>query len=369
MMRIGIDFRSSTGQRAGIGTYFHHLVENLAKIDAEDRYILYIRTPRRNLVVPNDRFTVKAFNGPLIFWHMRVIFDVLFSKCDLFVTPSFIPATILPKDSCVLFIADATGHIFPQYHTLKVRILTRLHRMAARRAKKILTISQASKNDIVTHFHVAADKIAVTYLAASEDFKQILEQPRLDSVRRRYRLPERYILFVGSIEPRKNLVGLINAFAKVRTKIDRKLVIAGGGGWLNSDIYETIKDLNLTDSVVFTGYVPQDDLAAIYNLADVFVFPSFYEGFGIPPLEAMSCGVPVIVSHAASLPEVVGDAALTVDPYDTGALAEAIYRIIHDRTLRDELIRKGFSRVKQFSWRLTAEETLGAFSKADRKVG
>jgi glycosyltransferase involved in cell wall biosynthesis len=367
-MLIGVDFRSAAGPRAGIGTYIFHLVKNLSKVDTLNSYVLYCRTPCLDLVDQDGRFRIKTFKGPLFFWHIRVLFDILCGKIDLYFTSSFILSSVLRKGSCILFIPDATGYMFPEYHTLKVGILTKLYRIAVRKAKRVLTISQASRRDIIDHFHISSDKIIVTYLAASPDFKEIHDKSFLDSVRVRHGLPDKYILFVGSIEPRKNLVGLINAFDKIRAKIDHKLVIVGGSGWRNSDVYETIENTHLGKSILFTGYVTHDDLVAIYNLAEAFVFPSFYEGFGIPPLEAMACGVPVITSSAASLPEVVSDAAIQVDPYDTGALADAIYRIIHDRALRDELIRKGFSRVKQFSWHLTAEETLRALSQASREI-
>jgi glycosyltransferase involved in cell wall biosynthesis len=287
-----------------------------------------------------------------------VFLDILFRKIDLYLTPSCIIPALLPPKRCILILCDITGILFLEYHTLKVRLLTKLTKIAISKAKLTLTISENSKNDIVSHFNVADHLVRVTYLAAAENFKVIDNSAYLNDFRIRHSLPDNYILFVGSIEPRKNLVGLIIAFDKIKTKIKHKLVIVGGKGWLNSEIYTLIKKKCIENRVIFTGYVSTEELVAFYNLADLFVYPSFYEGFGIPPLEAMACGTPVITSDTSSLPEVVGEAALKVAPKDTDALASSICRVLNDETLQNKMIQNGLSRAKEFSWHHTAAKTL-----------
>jgi glycosyltransferase involved in cell wall biosynthesis len=182
------------------------------------------------------------------------------------------------------------------------------------------------------------------------------------AVRSRYRLPEGYVLFVGSVERRKNLRGLLQAYARLlETDVACPLVIVGTRRRGAGEIGRTLQELHLEESVIFTGYVPDADLPAIYTGADLFVFPSLYEGFGLPPLEAMACGTPVVCSNAASLPEVVGDAAIMVDPYDVEGLAEAMLRVLTDADLREHLRRKGLERARQFTWERTARETVAVY--------
>lgn len=369
-MLIGIDIRSAIGQRAGIGNYARHLVENLSRLDNSNRYILYANASCEKAVFINGRnknFEVKVFKCPLVVWHIMVFFDVLFRKIDLYLTPSYIIPAILPQKRCVIILCDITGYLFPEYHTLKVRMLTKLTKIAISKARLILTISKNTKNDIVSYFNVADHFVRVTHLAAAENFRVIEDRTYLNDIRIRHNLPDNYILFVGSIEPRKNLVGLISAFDKIKTKVKHKLVIVGGKGWLNSEIYVAIKEKKLENDVVFTGYVSDEELVALYNLADLFVYPSFYEGFGIPPLEAMACGTPVITSDTSSLPEVVGDAALMVNPKNTDVLASSIITVLNDETLRNRMVLDGLSRAKQFSWRRTADETLEIFEEMSKR--
>jgi glycosyltransferase involved in cell wall biosynthesis len=203
------------------------------------------------------------------------------------------------------------------------------------------------------------------YPGIDAGYKEISDKTLSQTVLSKYRIDRPYILYVGTLEPRKNLVRLLESYAQLRAdnKIRHKLVVSGKKGWLFTDIFETVTKLSLTNDVLFTGYVPNEDLVHIYNCADVFVYPTLYEGFGIPPLESMACGVPVISTAVSSIPEVLGDAALLVNPYETAELTEAIYSVITDEKLRRRLISKGFDRVKQYNWANVGQQIIKIYNE------
>jgi glycosyltransferase involved in cell wall biosynthesis len=226
-------------------------------------------------------------------------------------------------------------------------------------ADRVLVVSEATKQDLMRHCRVDGQKVRVIYNGVSERFHPLTES--LDSVRLRYNLPERFVLFVGTVEPRKNLARLVEAFNRVGRKIAHSLVVVGAKGWKTSPIYREIGRSPLRDRIHVTGFVADGDLPAVYNLADAFVYPSLYEGFGIPVVEAMACGTPVVTSDVSALPEVAGDAAVLVDPLDVAQLAEAIERVLHDETLREMLRAKGIERAKRFSWDASAAKVVQCF--------
>jgi glycosyltransferase involved in cell wall biosynthesis len=201
------------------------------------------------------------------------------------------------------------------------------------------------------------------YEAAQNNFKRIQVHKILNSIKQKYHLPDRFILFVGTLEPRKNIIRLLEAYARIKDKLPHKLVIAGTKGWLYQPIFEAVKRLSLRNNVIFLGYVDDGNLPALYNLADLFVYPSIYEGFGLPVLEAMACGIPVITSNVSSLPEVAGDAAVLVDPYNVKELAGAMKHVLTNASLRKQVINKGFQQAKNFSWKKCARETLKVYEE------
>ncbi len=239
-------------------------------------------------------------------------------------------------------------------------------RKQAERATKIITVSESTKNDLINLYGIDPKKIRVIYSGIEQESRIKNQESRIDEIKAKYRLPECFILYLGTLEPRKNLVGLIRAYELLRKKlmihdskfIIPKLVIAGGKGWLYKEIFDTIEKSKYVKDIILTGFVEEDDKQYIYKFADLFVYPSFYEGFGFPPLEAMSHGVPVITSNVSSLPEAVGDSAIMIDPYDHDELARAMERILTEDKLRNILIRKGLERIKKFSWQNCARETL-----------
>jgi glycosyltransferase involved in cell wall biosynthesis len=225
---------------------------------------------------------------------------------------------------------------------------------------RIIAVSQSTKNDIMKYLDVHEDKITMIYEGVDEKYKPVED---CSKIKKKYGV-DKFILFVGTLEPRKNIPNLIKAFAKLNST-EYKLVITGKKGWKYKSIFNTAESLKITDKTVFTGYVPEDDLPALYSAADLFVYPSLYEGFGIPPLEAMACGTPVITSNRSSLPEVAGNAALLVDPEDTDELAEAMMKVIGDSCLRDVMTKRGFEQAKKFSWDQCVRKTIRVYKQIE----
>jgi glycosyltransferase involved in cell wall biosynthesis len=293
----------------------------------------------------------------------------------------------------VVTIHDISFEHYPQFFSPRDRlILKTLVPLSARHARRIITVSQHAKREIVARYGIAADKIAVTYEAAGEQFRPIVDPAALQAIRKKLGIPDGpFVLALGNLQPRKNMRMLVEAFAavvesggwrveSVRSTIigdqnpppftlHPSLVIAGKAQWRESEVFQAVRGLGIEDAVIFPGYVDDADLPALYSAATVFVYPSLYEGFGLPPLEAMACGTPVIASNAASLPEVVGDAALTVDASvasvaATDALAQALIDVLASLERREDLRRRGLHRAAQFSWDRCAAETLAAYRDA-----
>ncbi|MFH1232239.1 MAG: glycosyltransferase family 1 protein, partial [Patescibacteria group bacterium] len=257
--------------------------------------------------------------------------------------------------------------------------------------KQIIAISENTKRDIIELCGISPDKIKVIYSGVGEEYKQItnlnlielkdtecsighsvskaIEAKRLNEVKQKYNLPDNFILYLGTIEPRKNIEGIIKAYNQLRIDNseleDVKLIIVGGKGWKSKNIYKEWDLSEYKDDIKFLDYISSENKVYLYNLASVFLYPSFYEGFGFPPLEAMACGTPVIASYSSSLPEVIGDAGLLVDPYNITEIANALKQILLNKDLSDKLIKKGLEQAKQFSWIKTAREYLEVFSRLE----
>ncbi|WP_198134494.1 glycosyltransferase family 4 protein [Geotalea uraniireducens] len=264
----------------------------------------------------------------------------------------------------VLTIHDMAHEYFPDaVDEVNIGYLKNELPQAAKKAHLLIADSENTKKDIMRFLDVPEEKVRVIYLGVDEGFKPLPDPDLQATVRDRYRLPSRFILFVGTVQPRKNLDGLMRAYAQLcaRPDFSHTLVIAGGSGWKNEGLKELIRTLGLGEKVHFTGYVDETDLPVIYNLADLFVFPSFYEGFGLPLLEAMACGVPVVSSNASCLPEVAGDSALLVYPHSVEDIAAGIARLLGDEALRRTCIERGRERAKLFTWEKCARETLDVF--------
>ena len=266
----------------------------------------------------------------------------------------------------VASIHDVIPLKFPHLFTAKHRFMVRagLARIA-KQANLVIAPSQATREDILAHTPLGADRVCVIPPGCESQFTPETDPERLAQVRSRYALPAHYILALGTLEPRKNLPALLQAFAELRQRRDvdpeLQLVLAGARGWKEGEIFHTFKRLGLEQAVVFPGFIAEHDLPDVYRGATCFAFPSLYEGFGFPVLEAMACGVPVLASNTSSSPEVAGDAALLIDPGDTTAMAEALYRLLSDEALRTELQRKGLTRSRLFTWDVTAQQMLDLY--------
>jgi glycosyltransferase involved in cell wall biosynthesis len=266
----------------------------------------------------------------------------------------------------IVTIHDMSLRLYPRCHPVRRLLLNRpLMRVAIRTAAAIVTVSHSARRDLLKLHGVPPDRVSVVHEAASPAFRPISDRALLAHTRARYSLPQRFMLYVGTIEPRKNLLRLMSAFAAARKAgIPQQLVCVGPYGWASRDLSGHIAQLGIRDAVQFTGYLPFEDLPAIYNLADFFAFPSLYEGFGLPVVEAMASGLPVMTSNTSSLGEIAGDAAETIDPTDTGAMTDAIRRLAMDAELRRDRSERGLKRARDFSWAQTAREMLAVYHRA-----
>ena len=266
----------------------------------------------------------------------------------------------------VTTIHDLSFKRYPEFFGLKDRwLLNRAVKYAKKHAAMIIAPSEFTKKELVTLYGVDPEKIAVTYEGNDDQFRTMIEKEAVQSVAEKYGIEGPYVLTVGIIQPRKNLHRLLEGFAQFKQAhpCEHKLVIVGKYGWKETGLEKKTKDLSLDSEVLLTGYVPYEDLPALYSAADVFVYPSVYEGFGLPPLEAMACGTPVITGNQASLPEIVGEAGLMVDPFDSDAFADALERVLFDRLLRAEMFALGLDQVGNFSWDAMARQTLAIYHK------
>lgn len=362
-MRIGIDLHSVTEFMQGSRTYIVNLVEHLLKLDKDNEYYLYIT--HRNTAT-EDHFRQENVHFRRVVPHLKFVripvsLPVILAKDKIDVFHCQYMAPPILKIPYVVAIHDIIHEYLPQYYPKTLGTLMRMvYPMSARRAQRVLTISKNSKEDLKKFYRIPENRIVVTYLAAADDFRTIPPDKTTNQVLARYGIDGEYVLFVGRLEPRKNISGLISAFHAVLQygNVPYKLVIAGMKDYQHEQLYSLVTSLDLEKSVIFTGRVEDNDLPLLYNGASLFVYPSFAEGFGIPPLEAMACGVPVITSDVSSLPEVVGDAGILINPNDIQELSTAIYTVLSDKSLQAKMKTKGLARAGEFTWGKTAEATL-----------
>jgi len=367
-MLIGIDFREAYGKRAGKGCYAFHLVSEILKNDRDNQYILYTSKPA-NQFEKYSNVTIKVITSKSFLWHLAVLKHLYKENVDLFFAPTsyIIPALHNPnKIKVAMTVHDLVAFLFPNSHNKKAMFAERIFlKKALRKVVHIFAVSLNTKRDLITQFFTPNHLVSIVSNAASEDFK-VVPNDELKKFKTENKLPEKFIFAAGTLEPRKNFCMLIRAFNKVKKEFPKyKLLIAGSKGWYYDEIFETVEELKLAEDVKFLGYVTEDELIKLYNLAEIFVYPSIYEGFGIPPLEAMKCGCPVITSNTSSLPEVVGDAALKINPKKEKELADVIIKLLKDENLCSELKKKGFEQAQKFSWEKSAKEVIKFFNKLD----
>lgn len=371
-MHIGLNAHllslAQTYRGAGINWYIRNLLTYLPRVDHNNRYTAFLSDRRFTSSELALKFSRLPTSRPVvrILWEQAVQpFALQKEGVDLLHALAFVVPLLSPCPS-VVTIYDLSFLLYPEgFKRAKRFYLSLFTRLSARRARRIIAISENTKRDVVRLLGVSPDKVDVVYCGIDEAFRP-LAKDQVASFRAKRGLPERFILFVGTIEPRKNITTLIEAFANLHTcePANLKLVIGGAKGWFYQDVFARVEELGLEDAVIFPGYIPASELPWWYNAAELFVYPSLYEGFGLPPLEAMACGTPVIVANTSSLPEVVGEAGLTVDPLDAEGLAVAIRRVLDDETLWQEMRERGWQRAKGFSWTKTARETVQVYRRA-----
>lgn len=366
-MRIGIDARLVYYSQAGIGQYIMRLVEAMAQLRPPDTEFLLLQSRKdKTQLVANHRFSRVSLWTPSHHWLEQQALRVEVSplRLDLLHSPDFIPPF---RRNCksVITVHDLAFLLYPHFLTKEAARYYSQIDQAVRSTDHIIAVSQATKQDTIKQLGVPANKITVIHEAPHPIHRPLDKNTACQHVSKKFGLDAGFILFVSTLEPRKNLPGLLHAYRLLRDNYKRKelLVLAGSPGWLTEEVYAAVERLDLAEHVVFLGRVTTPDLLYLYNVARVLVHPSFYEGFGLPPLEAMTCGTPTIVSNVSSLPEVVGDAALMVDPHDVEELAVAMWRVLTDEDLRADLCTKGLKRAASFSWKRAAAETMEVYRK------
>jgi glycosyltransferase involved in cell wall biosynthesis len=374
-MLIGIDAsRATIARRTGTETYSRNLIRALIDLGSEHRFRLYTNGPGEVLGATAANVEIRSIPFPRLWTHIRLSTEMLMHPPDVLFVPAHVLPLIHPRRS-VVTVHDLGYLHYPEAHrAVDQRYLDWSTRWNGRQATAVLADSQVTKDDLVRAYGIDPGRVHVVYLGRDEAFGPVREDAQLAHVREHYGIAGRYFLYVGTLQPRKNLARVIDAFALLAgdpalapTLSDMQLVLAGKRGWLYDDLFAQVTRLGLANRVIFPGYIDEADLPALLSGAMALVFPSLYEGFGIPVLEAGACGVPVITSNTSSLPEVAGDAALLVDPHDVDAIADAMARIATDAELRAELERRGQENVKRFSWEKCARATLAVLEEAAKR--
>jgi len=379
-MRVAIDYTAAVRQGAGIGRYTRNLIRALAGLDSESQYTLFVAGGwgtgdglgpwPGNFRMRSIPLTDRVVN---IIWQ-RIRFplpvQVFTGRIDLFHSPDFVlppvrrtPALLTVHDLSFLRVPEC---FVPGFRGYLEGAVSR----GVRRADHILADSESTRSDLIELMAVSPDRTTVVYPGIEARFTRIEDAKALARVRRRYQLPGRFVLGLGTLQPRKNFEGLIHAFGQLvgggsrrQELADLHLVICGGQGWLSEGLPDWATHHGLSERVHFPGYVRDEDLPALYSLASVFAFPSFYEGFGLPVLEAMACGTPVVAANNSSLPEVVGEAGLLVDAGSADQLAHALHRLLTESDLAVELTSRGRAHAAKFTWERAATELRGLYAR------
>ncbi len=380
-MRIGIDIRClADGKRTGVEEYVFALLVELFEQDTDNQYILFFNawggkvpdfgwaTQYRNVTLRVFRFPNKLLN--LALWYLRFPkLDQLIGGVDIFFLPNLNFVAVSDKTRLIVTAHDLSFELFPETFSWKQRAWHYFvnFRQLVRRADRVIAVSWSTKNDLMAQYRISGEKITVIHSGVGPQFRVMSRNDAgLVAVKEKYALPYKYILYLGTFEPRKNIPSLIRAYDALLDQNPSAfgkyaLVLAGTRGWECDEIFSTIAASKHRDKILLPGFIDDADKTALYNLASVFVYPSFYEGFGFPPLEAMACGVPVIASHSSSLPEVVGDAGIMIDPYQPDELLHALEGLLSDQDLCQAFQVSGPARAVRFSWRETAKAVLVVF--------
>jgi len=386
-MKIFIESSPLNYNLTGVGQFTRYIIEALVDGDNSNEYILFNlieKTPTwRSVIGPKPNISYETlFKSKAASFLYRAIrrfiysppIDLFFSsstKNSIFFFPNFVQWPLLGKNTKPIIVIHDLGFIYhPQYCTKGTQhYLGNNLDYSVKNSAHIIAVSENTKKEILEHYKINESKVSVINSSISHAVFNAIPQQGDEKIINHYQLTKPYILFTGTIEPRKNIIGLLNAYEKLPNKLQQEynLVLVGGKGWLDQEIHQKLNDLKHLN-IKCIGYVPDEHLPAIYRHANLFVFPSFYEGFGIPPLEAMACGVPVICSNTSSLPEVVGSAGLLVDPHQPEQLSEAICSVLNDTDLAASMRSRGLLQAQQFSWKKSAQQLLHVFQTIASKA-
>lgn len=361
-MKIGIDARPTQGRFTGDATYWRGLIEGLSRLESDDRFVLYLDARLPDPKIPAcASFQLRKLYAPT--WRIWSALTFPSAMREDGVQIAHVQYTIPPLMPCpvITSIHDISFKRHPEFFRLQNRLILDMGvRYSAKKAARILAISECTKKEILSLYHMPESRVDIVYPGVDAQFVPIDREAARATVRKKYGISQPFVLTVGVIQPRKNLPRLLEGFAqfKLQHESDHKLVIVGKYGWKESNLLRRIDELGIGDEVIITGYAPYGDLPLFYNAADVFVYPSVYEGFGLPPLEAMACGTPVITGNRSSLPEVVGEAGIMVDPYDPDAFADAVWKVSSSESLREEMSANGLIQAQKFSWDAMARRML-----------
>lgn len=366
-MHLAIDAHMVGERETGNETYIINLIQGLLRQFPEHNYHLFTchkADLTRHLPANSGAKLVDVPPNPLIRIPFVIPRALQKNQAQLlhvtYIAPPSLPCPV------VVTIHDISYSLFPEFFSLRDRlILSMLVPLTARRATAIIASSKKTRDDLITRYGISQQKITVTHLSFNKRFQTLNKAEAEEFVAIHYNIRQDFILTLGNLQPRKNLPRLIEAYARLKRakKLNLLLVIAGQAQWRESEIYQTIKDAGVEQEVIFTGYIPHEHLPWLYNAASFFVYPSLYEGFGLPPLEAMACGTPVICANTGALPEVVGKAALTFNPYNLDDMTQKIFIMASSDELRSTLGLKGLQQAQQFSWDKTARETMALYQE------
>lgn len=371
-MRIGIDCRMYSTAFTGIGRYVLELTENIFKMDKENEYVLFFNNPEYHYFKqPHKNIKKVLADTPHYSLEEQIKFPRVLKKekLDLMHFTHF-NAPIFYNKPFIVTIHDLTLSLFPGQ-----KMTALIHRFcyhlvlrhAVKRAKKIIAVSENTKNDLHKYLKIKPSKVEVVYEGVNPEFKKKKDY-KFELIRRKYNIQKPFLLYTGVFRSHKNLVNLIKAFniLKRNYKLDINLVITGREDRFYPEVKDTVESLDLGRDVILPGLVSEEDLVMLYNVAALYVFPSLYEGFGLPPLEAMQCGLPVACSNASCMPEICGDAVLYFDPHDINDMAEKIHKLYTDAQLQKKLISLGYKHVKKFSWEKMTEETIKIYKSFNK---
>lgn len=368
-MKIGIDAsRIALEERTGTENYTAKLIDKIKELDRSNKYVLYFNKTPKYFEISQQNVSTRVIPMARFWTQFRLAVECLVNPPDiLFVPAHTIPVIRWPRLKTIVTVHDLGAEFLAQYHQFPQKLyLNWSTEFVARHATHLIAVSEATKKDLIKQMKVDPKRITVVPEAVEQSLFYKREANEIMQVKKELGITKPYLLFVGTIQPRKNLLKLIEAFSKLENK-DLELVLAGKPGWLFEEIYEAPKKFRVDDRVKFVGYVKDDQLPALYSGAEVFVFPSLYEGFGLPILEAMSCSTPVLTSNVSCMPEVAGGNAVVINPNKTSEITAGIERLLKDKSLRQKLSESGRNWAGNFTWERAAEETIKVFEKVGRE--